>query len=151
VPKRVKAAAASKQIVVDSGPFIALFDRSDRFHSQALGFFKRAGHSSLISNLAVVTEVTHLLDFSFAAQRDFLQWAERALVLDDETVGDWPGILMLLDKYQALPADFADASLVALCERLNCFDVASVDSDFTVYRAQKNKPFRNLFSDEALA
>ena len=137
-----------QRIVVDSGPFIALFDRSDRYHPRALAFFKRAGHIPLVSNLAVVTEVTHLLDFSFAAQRDFLQWAERALVLDDRTVADWPGILTLLEKYQDLPADFADASLVALCERLNCFEVASVDSDFTVYRARKNRPFNNLFFDE---
>jgi len=151
MPGRFKTAAATPRIVVDSGPFIALFDGSDRYHPQALEFFKRAGHSPLISNLAVVAEVTHLLDFSFAARRDFLQWAERALVLDGETVADWPAILALLEKYQDLPADFADASLVALCERLNCFDVASVYSDFTVYRAQRNKPFRNLFFDEALA
>jgi hypothetical protein len=42
-------------------------------------------------------------------------------------------------------ADFADASLVALCECLNTQLVASVDNDFTVYRNAAKQAFRNLF------
>ena len=135
----------SRRIIVDSGPLVALFDSSDNYHRQALAFIKRAESTPLVTNIAVITEVTHLLDFSFAAQRDFLQWAERALAIDQQTVSDWPRVLSLLEKTQDLPADFADASLVALCERLECFDVASVDSDFTVYRARKNQLFNNQF------
>ncbi len=135
----------SQRIIIDSGPMIALFDNSDKYHQLALAFIKRAGNATLVTNIAVITEVTHLLDFSFAAQRDFLQWAERALAVDQQTISDWPRVLWLLEKYQDLPADFADASLVALCERLNCFNVASVDSDFTIYRARKNQIFDNQF------
>ncbi|MBK1705161.1 hypothetical protein [Halochromatium glycolicum] len=86
----------------------------------------------LITNLAVITEVVYVLDFAAQAQRDFLLWAESALVLETETVSD-------------LPADFADASLVALCERRRITRVASVDSDFTVYRMQDRRGFSNLF------
>jgi predicted nucleic acid-binding protein len=52
--------------------------------------------------------------------------------IDASTVGDWERILALLKKYADLPADFADASLIGLCERINTRTVASVDSDFTV-------------------
>jgi len=48
-------------------------------------------------------------------------------------------------KYRDLPADFADASLMALCERRKIKEVASVDSDFSIYRARERYPFRNLF------
>ena len=48
-------------------------------------------------------------------------------------------------KYADLPADFADASLVALCERIRSTTVASVDSDFTIYRTASRQVFRNLF------
>ena len=46
------------------------------------------------------------------------------------------------------PMDFTDATLVALCERLGTRDIASVDSDFTVYRYRNRQAFRNLFFDD---
>jgi predicted nucleic acid-binding protein len=135
---------SSNSIVVDSGPLIALFDGSDRFHQDAVAFVKNQ-HWPLVTNFPVVTEVVYMLDFSPQAQRDFLFWAESALVLDTDTLIDLPRIRALLEKYRDLPADFADASLVALCERRRITTVASVDADFTVYRMQDRRGFRNLF------
>lgn len=76
--------------------------------------------------------MVYVLDFSPQAQRDFLFWAEQALSLDTETRAAFPRIRALLDKYADLPADFADASLIAFCERLGTTTVASVDSDVTI-------------------
>jgi predicted nucleic acid-binding protein len=134
--------------VVDSGPLIALFDGSDQFHARAVGFV-RTLPGRLVTNLPVLTEVVYVLDFSPRAQRDFLFWAEASLRIDVETAGDLPRIRTLLEKYADLPADFADASLVALCERLRVTDVASVDSDFTVYRTGDRRTFRNLFFEQS--
>ncbi len=40
-----------------------------------------------------------------------------------------------MDRYRNRPADFTDASLVALSERLRCTEVATTDQcDFSVYR-----------------
>lgn len=136
-------------IVVDSGPLIALFDGSDAHHARAVAFVKGLSthglRQRLVTNLPVITEVMYMLDFSPRAQRDFLSWAELALTLDVETPGDQPRIRGLMDKYADLPADFADASLVALCERIGATTVASVDADFTIYRTASRRAFRNLF------
>jgi predicted nucleic acid-binding protein len=131
-------------VLVDSGPLIALFDGSDRYHSEAVGFIQRH-RGPLVSNVAILTEVCHLLDFSINAQQDFLQWAEAALVLDAQTHQDLARIREVVTKYQDMPADFADASLVALAERRGVFVVASVDKDFTVYRGATRRRFRNVF------
>jgi hypothetical protein len=133
-----------RSVVVDSGPLIALFDGSDQHHARAVVFLQ-ALEGRLVTNLPVITEVVYMLDFSREAQRDFLFWAELSLTVDTDTVGDLPRIRAILDKYADLPADFADASLVALCERLKVTTVASVDSDFTIYRTRQRRPFRNLF------
>jgi len=133
-----------QSVVVDSGPLIALFDGSDRFHADAVAFVRERPRR-LVTNLPVITEVVYMLDFAPQAQRDFLFWAESALDVDTHTIGDLPRIRVLLDKYSDLPADFADASLVALCERLRITTVASVDADFTIYRMQNRHGFRNLF------
>lgn len=133
-----------RNIVVDSGVFIALFDKSDRHHPQALRFIRDL-HGRMHTNLAVITETVHLLDFSQQAQRDFLLWVNQSVQIDQNTLGDWGRILALLEKYADLPADFADASLIVLCERLSTRLVASVDSDFTVYRDHARNHFTNLF------
>ena len=133
-----------QNIVIDSGPLIALFDSKDRYHQQAIIFLQNLqGH--LHTNIAVITEVVHLLGFSQQAQQDFLVWVEQAVIIDQSTLEDWQSIVDLLRKYADLPADFADASLIVLCERLNTQYVASVDSDFTVYRNHLKKPFNNVF------
>lgn len=133
-------------IVVDSGPLIALFDGSDQYHEPAVRFLRR-NRLPLITNLPVVTEVVYVLDFSNEAQRDFLSWAQQALTIDTDTVENLPRIRAILEKYADLPADFADASLVALCERIKVWDVASVDGDFTIYRGRDKQHFNNLFFD----
>ena len=54
----------------------------------------------------------------------------------------------LLDKYADLPMDFADATLVALAEELDCTLVFTTDrTDFSVYRVKGRKPFRIVPSD----
>ncbi len=138
-----------KSVVIDSGPLIALFDGSDRYHDQAVAFV-RGLRRRLITNLPVVTEVVYMLDFAPQAQRDFLFWGEQSLTIDADTIEDFPRIQALLEKYRDLPADFADASLIALCERLKITSVASVDKDFTIYRTRDRKAFQNLFPRESL-
>ena len=134
-------------IVVDAGPLIALFDRDDRYHRQAVDFVRHC-RSRLVSNLPVLTEATFLLQFSARAQRDLLLWAHQSIEIDQATAGDLPRIAVLLEKYRDLPADFADASLVALAERRNLSRVASVDSDFPVYRTLSGRAFTNVFPRE---
>jgi predicted nucleic acid-binding protein len=134
-----------KRVVVDSGPLIALFDRDDRYHDKAIHFIKGfKGH--LFSNIAVVTEVTHLLDFCIPAQADFIRWiADGAVTLVNVTNDDLYRILEFTEKYADLPMDFADASLVVICERLKIREVASIDKDFLVYRTSNKNSLRNVF------
>jgi predicted nucleic acid-binding protein len=131
-------------IVVDAGPLIALFDRDDRHHRRAVEFIKNH-RSRLITNLPVLTEATFVLRFSVDAQRDLLWWAHRSLEIDQGTASDLPRIIALIDKYRDMPADFADVSIVAMAERLNVSRVASVDSDFAVYRLAGKHKFENVF------
>jgi len=134
-----------KRIVIDAGPLIALFDKDDKFHKKAIEFVKKL-NDELISNHAVITEVTHLLDFNVGVQLDFLRWVlEGGVTIADITSEDLERIIELTEKYSDLPMDFADASLVALCERLKIKDIASIDKDFGIYRTRDKKAFRNVF------
>lgn len=129
-------------IAVDAGPLVALFDGSDKYHADAVAFVQRAGYS-LVTNLVVLAEVVALLPSRF--QLDLLSWTDGGVEVDWGTVTDFPRIIAIMKKYDDLPADFADASLVALCERRGIGDVATLDADFHVYRTADRKHLRNVF------
>jgi len=60
-------------ILIDTGPIIALFDSDDKYH-QKIKEFIRNGKYKLITTTAVITEVSHMLDFNVNVQIDFLEW-----------------------------------------------------------------------------
>ena len=134
-----------RRVVIDSGPLVALFDRDDAHHEAAKKFLQ-GFDGELVANLAVLTEVVNLLDFSLQAQVDFLRWVgDGAITLVELIQGDMDQAIGLMEKYSDLPADFADVTLIVLSERLGLHEVASVDRDFGIYRLQKKKPFKNVF------
>jgi predicted nucleic acid-binding protein len=134
-----------ESVVVDAGPLIALFNSDDDDHADALEFVK-AFPGRLLTNLAVVTEVVHLLDFSIQVQTDFLRWlSSGGLTLVNLESSDYSRIIQLMIKYADLPMDFADASIVAICERLGIRKIASIDRDFKIYRFRDRFVFHNVF------
>ncbi|MBT3785286.1 PIN domain-containing protein [bacterium] len=133
------------RILVDSGPLIALFDKSDRYHDQALQFL-RANKAELVTSLASITEVLHLLDFNRNCQLDFLEWVKRgAVTIAEINQEDFERLHELTKKYHDLPMDFADACLVLLGEKLNLQEIATIDRDFSIYRIKEKKKFKNVF------
>jgi uncharacterized protein len=131
-------------VAIDTGPLAALFNRRDRYHAAATEFVHGAA-DPLITNLPVISEVLFLLEFSVGAQTDFLEWAARGLEIDRDTAIDLQRIVEIMKKYSDLPADFADASLVALCERREITSIATLDKHFDVYRTRERKRLRNVF------
>jgi uncharacterized protein len=134
-----------RSIVVDAGPMIALFDRSDAYHAHAREFLERSGDARLITNSLVIGEVAAMLSDVRPNLYRFLDWIGAVVQIDDALLDDLPRLAAIMKKYGDLPADLADASLVALCERRGVTTVASIDSDFDVYRLPKGRRFENVF------
>lgn len=139
-------------VLADSGPLAALFNRRDAYHGEAVSFFRRrAGALQLHTTWEVVSEVMYFLDFSAAAQCDFLGWLyaghEHGLIeINALDPADLPGLAALIRKYSDRPMDLADASLVWLGERTGVTDIITIDrADFAVYRTSKRKSFNNRF------
>lgn len=134
-----------KRAVIDSGPLIALFDRDDDFHEPVCDLLRNYV-GTLHSTVAVLTEVTHLLDFSVQAQLDFLAWVqEGGLMIHNIESVDLSRICELTEKYSDLPMDFADATLMRIAERERISKVISIDRDFYIYRKENRQALDNLF------
>jgi predicted nucleic acid-binding protein len=129
-------------IAADAGPLVALFKGADRYHNEAVAFVGSL-RDPLVTNMVVIGEVMALLAPRF--QPDFLDWAIGGLEIDQQTAADLPRIVEVMRKYADLPADFADASLVAMCERRGIVSVATLDQHFDIYRTADRKRLRNVF------
>lgn len=134
-------------ILADTGFFVALGNRRDRYHASALRCLTTLSEP-LITTYPVVTEVCYLLNArgsGASAQYDFLQdLADGAFQVFDLSSPHIHRIIELLRQYADLPMDFADASLVALAEHLREGRILTADQrDFSVYRWQSNA-FENL-------
>lgn len=128
-----------KKILVDSGPMIALFDASDKYHQQAVNFIQSNTYP-LITSLASVTETLHLLDFNRNAQIDFIAWIHRGAVeIKNIENSDFGRIKALTNTYHDLPLDFADSCLVYLAKKLNLNSIATINRDFMIYRIKEKE------------
>lgn len=133
-----------QKTLIDSGPLIALFDSSDRFHTAVLNCL-RSYRGQLLSSWPVLTEVSHMLDFSLQAQLDFLAWVHSGAVqLAEIEQSELLSMRQMMEKYGDLPMGLADASLLYLANRDDIRQIISIDSDFDVYRTLKKKPLKNL-------
>ena len=132
------------KILIDSGPLIALFDSSDKYHQKTVEFIK-SNQALLITTIASITETLHLLDFNRNAQLDFIEWVSRGGVeIVNVLNSDFQRIKELTEKYRDLPMDFADSCLVLLAEKMGLNEVATIDRDFSIYRIKGKKAFKTI-------
>lgn len=129
--------------ILDTGPWVALIDRSESMHKAAVEWFRDfEGH--LYSTEAVLTEVMYLLDFSTEAQGAALDFVTRSVVeLVPPSIDSVKTTKGLMRKYADLPMDYADSTIVALAMETGIDGVITFDKrDFSVYRLPGNKTFR---------
>lgn len=138
-------------VIADTGFWLALANRRDRFHHCALDALDAHGVEGFISTWSVVTETCYLLlnRVGAQAQERFLESHERgAFVIAGPEAHPVVQISPLMEKYRDLPMDLADASLVLLAEHLGHGRIVSTDMrDFGAYRWKRTRPFQNLLSE----
>lgn len=130
-------------ILIDTGPLVALFDKSDRFHKRCKNELSRI-REPLLTTWAVLTEVMYLLNFSTLAQELCLEFIESGAVeIYAAQATHIRRIHQLMRDYADLPMDFADASLVALAEEKAVTTIFTLDhKDFRIYTPKHSKRFQ---------
>ena len=132
-------------ILIDAGPFIALFDGSDKYHKKMRKFLKEHQYR-FVSTLAVLTEASHMLDFNVQVQQDFYEWIMyKGVLISDINQNDMPRIIVLTNKYKDLPMDFADCTLIIAAEKTGIREIISLDRDFDIYRLPGKEKIHNVW------
>lgn len=125
---------AARDVLLDTGPLIAVLDARDAWHEQCAEAFPALINRCLTTE-AVVAEACHLAlrGGRAAAPLDFLISAGIPIVAIER--GGHRRAAGLMARYSTLPMDYADATLVAVAEALEVATVFTLDRrGFSTYR-----------------
>jgi predicted nucleic acid-binding protein len=126
--------------IIDTGPLVAFFDRSERHHGWVVQRIEEL-ESPLLVCEPVLTEASYLLaryPRAQAALFDLLQ--NGALSVAFRMEDHVAALHSLLQKYRDTPMSLADGCIVRMAEIHDRHDVLTLDSDFSVYRKHGRVP-----------
>lgn len=131
------------ELLLDTGAFVALVDRSETAHDDCVAALER-WTGPVVTTEAVLTETLYLVGPEWKAQKVALEFILRgAFQLVPSSHASLRRVAALMEKYRNVPLDFADATLVALGEELETDLVFTLDRrGFSTYRLGRRKAFR---------
>ncbi len=135
--------------LADTGYWLALANRNDRWHERALAVTQSL-NETLVVTWPVLTEACHLMlsRLGVGAQLSFLSRLSKEVSVLEFGAHRLPEMRELMERYRDLPMDLADASLVLAAEDLGDGRILSTDlRDFNTYRWKNRHPFENLLSE----
>jgi uncharacterized protein len=129
-----------RQVIVDTGVLVALIDRRDQYHAWVSTQLAEV-EPPLLTCEAVVSETWFLLQRVSNGREALLLLLEQGQVkvqfdLDLEMVS----VVALMKRYQSVPVSLADAELVRMAELYPRSSVFTLDSDFQIYRKNRDIP-----------
>jgi len=131
-------------ILIDTGPLIALIDKGQGdVHTKCVKAYQQLT-GSLITTWPCFTEAMYFLSElrGWSGQNILWQFLDRkALHFHTANEAECQRIKVLMEKYQDIPMDLADASLVAAAESHQLRRIFTLDSDFYVYRLYDKDAF----------
>ena len=131
------------ELLLDTGALVALLHSRDRDHArcaQVLEGFR----GTLLTTEPVLSEAMYLLGRARGGRAACLEFFARGgATLIPQSRGSLLRCQALMTRYENVPMDFADATLVYLARRESLSTVFTVDhSDFNTYRIEGRKRFR---------
>lgn len=133
---------AAERALLDTGVLVAFLRRDDAAHEASVAAL-RAFRGVLLSTEAVLTESVYLLGRVPGGAQACLEFFIRGgAVLVPSSRASLTRCKDVMRKYADVPADFADATLVALAEEMRAFTIYTLDRrGFSAYRGEGGESF----------
>jgi predicted nucleic acid-binding protein len=132
------------RVVIDTGPLVALLNRSDRHHRWVRQVLDTV-EPPVFTCEAVISEACFLLARIRDGQDTVLELLSKDIVkVDFRLSAEVDSLRALMKKFQGVPMSFADACLVRMSELDPRTRVLTLDSDFRVYRRNRRQAIPTL-------
>jgi predicted nucleic acid-binding protein len=123
-----------KRVIVDTGPIVALLNRTDRHHTWTRTVLD-AVEPPMFTCEAVLSEACFLLRRINGGQDAVLELVARGILsVTFSVTAELKPVRKLMKRYSSVPMSFADACLVRMSELDPRATVVALDSDFKIYR-----------------
>jgi uncharacterized protein len=133
------------QASVDTGVLVALIDRRDRYHAWVTEHLTQIV-PPLLTCEAVISETWFLLQRVKNGRETLLKLLDRRqVVVQFDLDSELATVVALMTRYQSVPISLADAELVRMAEIYANSSVFTLDSDFQIYRKNRDRPIPLLF------
>jgi predicted nucleic acid-binding protein len=126
--------------IVDTGPLVAFFDKSERHHSWVVAQVEELAPPLLLCEPVLAEAMYLLARFPNAQDALFGLLENGALKIAFRVEEHVPDLRKLHRKYRDRPMSLADACIVRMTETFDRHAVLTLDSDFTVYRKNGRDP-----------
>ena len=133
--------------LLDTGPLVALLDRSEPDHHQVQNRMARLAGSRLVTTGAVITEVFYFLSDVQDGPASLVSFLDVSSteVRDAFNAEALAAAVRLMGKYADVPMDFPDATLVWTAEMAGADAILTLDRrGFSSFRIGKNRRFKLL-------
>jgi uncharacterized protein len=128
-----------RQVLLDTGPLVALLDRNDRFHTWMKEIWVNI-EPPILTCEAVMTESCFLLRHLYGAKESAISLLRRGIVqIPYDLSEEAQAVEELMRRYSSVPMSLADACLVSMTELYSTSELLTLDSDFTIYRKNRNE------------
>jgi len=137
-----------RKIILDTGVLVALLNKSDRYHNWAVNQWENIA-KPVFTCEAVISEACFILKHVYGGDDAVMGLVSYGYIevpfrfTDEVTV-----VRNLMQKYKSAPMSFADACLVRMSESIAGSSILTLDSDFLIYRKNKNEPIDVIIPSE---
>ena len=132
------------RVVMDTGPLVALLNRSDRHHRWVRQVLDTV-EPPVFTCEAVISEACFLLARIRDGQDTVLELLSKDILkVDFRLSAEIDSLRALMKKFQSVPMSFADACLVRMSELDPRSRILTLDSDFRVYRRNRRQAIPTL-------
>ena len=133
-----------KEVILDTGPLVALLNRRDRHHRWAKDQWAEIA-PPLLTCESVLAEACFLVRPFARGQTAVLEMVRRnVLDLSFRLAEETAAVSRLLKKYQNVPMSLADGCLVRMAEQHPESVVFTLDNDFKLYRKYRRQRIPTL-------
>jgi len=137
------------RVVIDTGPLVALLNRSDRHHRWVRQVLDTV-EPPVFTCEAVISEACFLLGRIRDGQDTVLELLSKDILkVDFRLSAEVDSLRALMKKFQSVPMSFADACLVRMSELEPRSRILTLDSDFRVYRRNRRQAIPTLMPTSA--
>ncbi|WP_019500936.1 PIN domain-containing protein [Pseudanabaena sp. PCC 6802] len=133
-----------RRVLLDTGPLVAFLNRGDRFHSWAEKMWANI-EPPILTCEAVMTEACFLLSSTYGGKEAAIALLHLGIVqIPFDLSEEAQAIEESMRRYSSVPMALADACLVRMAELYPDSSVLTLDSDFVIYRKNRNEAIATI-------